>query len=384
MSGQVSSFLQQLAFVRSRAAQRRMAPVIAAFVVAGGLYAFLAPRWFRSVLTVLPVKQQRGGISGLLGPELAGLAAGLDAGGGGAADAARISAVLQSITVTDAVIDKFDLRQRYGETYQETARAALWRHCEVKALPKPNLVQLSCEDQDPRFVQAMLDYFAEYGNQVFRRVGASSASEEVAFLEKRVKELRQQADEAASRMREFQETHKIVDLDTQAKAVVSAMAQLNSERMAKQLELDYARTFATADEPSVRTLESQLGVMGRRMRTLEDESAADGGAPAKDRGVFPTALSVPRLRTEFETLYRDRKVAEATLIYALERLEGARANVAREVSTFQVLDPPALPTRHSRPKRSYVLALSLLLGVAAAVGAEWWRTAGAAAAAKVV
>ena len=376
-----------LSFLRSRPVQKRIAAITLACAVAGGLYGLLAPKWYRSVLTVVPAKAQRGGgLSSLLGGEAAGLAAGFLEGSAGGADAARITAVLQSIAVTDAVIEKFDLRTRYSEKYQETAREALWRHCDLKTLPKPQLVQLSCEDKDPRFVQQMLAYFAEYGNQVFRRIGVSSASEEVRFLEKRVAELRQQADDTAKRMRDFQETHKIIDLDTQAKAVVSALAALNNQRISKQLELDYARTFSSREEPSLRQLESQLSVMGDKVRNLEELPAA-GPVPtdkqnrrgAGTNGMFPAALEVPKLRAEFETLYRERKVSEATLVFALERLEGAKANEARDVSTFLVLDPPTLPTRKSRPKRLSVVGIFMVLGLAAAFGYEAWK-AGAIAA----
>jgi LPS O-antigen subunit length determinant protein (WzzB/FepE family) len=90
--------------------------------------------------------------------------------------------------------------------------------------------------------------------------------------------------------------------------------------------------------------------------------------------MFPAALAVPKLRAEFETLYRDRKVAEATLVFALERLEAAAANEARDVSTFVVLDFPTVPTRKSRPKRLLILLLSTVLAVLGAVSWEWWRS----------
>ncbi len=378
-----------LSFLRNRAVQKRIAVVTLACAAVGLIYGLVVPKWYRSTLTVVPAKSQKaGGLSTLIGGEFAGLAAGFDSPLGGA-DVARIAAVLQSVSVTDAVIEKFDLRSRYQEKYQEKARDALWRHCDVKTLIKPQLVQLSCEDKDPRFVQQMLSFFAEYGNQVFRRVGVSSASEEVRFLEKRVGELRQQADDTAARMREFQEKYKIVDLDTQAKAVVSALAALNSQRISKQLELDYARTFSAKDEPTMQQLRSQLSVMGGRVRDLEEASPATappaekqpaekagrrGSEPGKS--MFPPALEVPKLRAEFEELYRDRKVAEATLIFALERLEGARANEARDVSTFLVLDHPTVPTKKSRPQRLLILAITLIGGLALSLGLELLRFAG--------
>lgn len=375
-----------LSFLRSRAAIKRIAFVTIACALAALLYALLAPKWYRSVLTVVPTKSQKPAFSSALSGDLGGLAAGLDASFGGA-DVQRIAAVLQSIAVTDAVIDNFHLRTRYKRQYQETTRDALWDHCDVKALPKPNLVQLSCEDKDPRFVQQMLAYFAEYGNQVFRRIGVSSASEQVRFLEKRVAELRQQADDSALRMREFQEKYQIVDLETQTKAVVSTMASLQSQRISKQLELEYARTFSSQDEATLQQLQSQVSVINDKLRDLQDPAVVSTQRPeqrtrrGKDGtgGMFPAALSVPKLRAEFEVLHRDRKVSEATLVFALERLEAARADEARDTSTFLVLDPPALPTRHYRPKRSVILAIVTFMGLVGALGYEWLKSVGGAA-----
>jgi uncharacterized protein involved in exopolysaccharide biosynthesis len=370
-----------LSFLRGRAVLKRIAMVTAGFAVAGALYGLLAPRWYRSELVVVPGKSQKsGGLASLLGGDLAGLAANMDSPLGGGAETARIAAVLKSNAVSDAVIEKFDLKARYDEKYQELARDELWRHCSVRTIPKPNLVELSCEDKDPRFVLELLRYFAELGNDVFRRVNVGSASEEARFLERRVVDLRKQADEAATRIREFQETHQIVDLDSQARALVTSVAAVNAQRITKKMELDYARRFAARDEASTRQLESQLSIVNETLRDLEVQhedpsGTATAGTPAKggSRGLFPAAMAVPRLRAEFEKLYRDRKVAEATLVFALDRLEGARAAEARDVSTFQVLDPPTLPTRRTRPRTSVSVAVAALAGLLAAVAFELWK-----------
>jgi capsule polysaccharide export protein KpsE/RkpR len=371
-----------LSFLRDPTAQRRIALITLAFGLAGALYWLVAPKWYRSTLTIVPAGAPKSsGISALMGGDLGGLAAGLGASIG-SADVARIGAVLQSAAVSDAVAQKFDLQSRYGVGHPEGARDALWQHCDVKTLPKPSLVQVSCEDKDQRFAQSMLTFFADYGNQVFRRVSVSSATEEVRFLERRIAELRQQAEAAAGRVREFQEKHQIVELEAQARAVVSAMAVLNGQRIAKQMELGYARTFSSRDEATARQLASQLSVMDEQLQNLEEPLLPPGLAGAgasedrKERsGMLPAAIAVPKLRAEYETLLRDRKVAEATLIFALERLEGAKASEAREVSTFQVLDPPTLPERHSSPLRSMTTLQFAALGFVGALVYEWRRRA---------
>jgi len=370
----------ELSFLRLPRARRSIALGAAAGAALGVLYWAVAPRWYQSTLTVVPAKAPAaGGISGLLGGDLGGLAAGFGALGGATADNARIAAVLQSTAVTDEVIAKFDLKSRYSNRTQEATRESVWAHCGVRTIPKPNLVQLWCEDREPKFAQEMVANFAEIGNRVFARVNIGSASEEVRYLESRVVDLRRQADEAATRVREFQEHHQIVDLESQARAVVSSLAAINAQRVTKKLELEYARAFSSPDEAGSRQLMSQLSVLDGQLRDLEEPKGAEdvGGGPsvpARSPGLFPRALSVPKLRSEYEKLYRDRKVAEASLVFALDRLEGAKASEARNVSTFQVLDPPTLPTRKSRPQGSITLALGLAAGVGLASALEYLRS----------
>jgi tyrosine-protein kinase Etk/Wzc len=371
-----------VSFLKSRKVQARIAAGTLALAVGGLLYGLLAPKWYRSAIAVVPAASQKSsGIASLLGGELGGLASGFGLSAAGSADVARIAAVLQSAAVSDAVIQKFDLRSRYGAKYQENAREVLWAHCDIRTLTKPGLVQLSCEDKDPKFAQEMLTFFADFGNQAFRRVSTGSASEEVRFLERRIAELRRDADEASGRIREFQEKYQIVDLENQAKAVVSSVATLNSQRIAKQMELDYAKGFSSADEAGMRQLESQLLVVNEQLRDLEgphvgsrSNGARTVGVRETGAGMFPSALAVPKLRAEYEKLYRDRKVAEATLLFGLDRLEGAKAAEARDVSTFVVLDPATLPTRKARPAIRETALAGAVLGLLLSLAMEWWKS----------
>ncbi len=341
----------------------RIAVIAAAGLCLAVLYVLLAPSWYSSTLTVVPATPSKGG----LGTQLAGaLGAAIDLPGdlSGNADVERIAAVLESTSMADAVIAKFDLRTRYDETYIEHARKRLWSHCSTRIDRKAKLVALTCEDKDPKFVQSMLEYFGEYGNAMFRRVSTSSASEEVKFLEQRVAEMRKETDEAAQRLREFEEKHKIVDLESQSRAVVSTMASLRSQEIAKELQLSYLNSFSAKDESTAIQLRQQLDVMGAKFRRLEnDEQSASEASRSAKANIFPAALSVPRLRFELEQLYRDKKIHEADLLLLMQRLEMAHVNEARDTSTFVIFDPPALPTYRSRPKRLLVLVVGFLGGL---------------------
>jgi len=375
-----------------RAVLVRTAVVTAAFSVAGLAYGFLAPKWYTATVAIMPARAQRSGLgalSGLLGGDVAGIAASFDALGGGT-DVQRIAAVLESNAVADDVVQKFRLMERYDETTVEATREELWSHCSVKPATKPALVQLACEDKEPQLVREMVEYFAERGNEVFRAVSVGAAREEVRYLERRVEELRHEADDRAEKLRSFQEEHRIVDIDSQGRSLVAAFSALQSQRITKQLELDVARSYSNPAESTVRQLASQLAAIDSSLMELQgpEPSAATAPrasvtpstspartptSPGLSPGLLPHALAVPGLRADYERLFRDRRVAEASLIFALDRLEGARANEARDTSTYQVLDPPTVPTRRSRPRRFRILLASMAFGLLAAVSTEFWR-----------
>jgi tyrosine-protein kinase Etk/Wzc len=367
-----------LSFLRQRDVLVRIGAVTLAFALVGVAYALFAPRSYKSQMTVVPATTSRStGIASLLGGELGGMS-GLGGIGVGGADLGRIAAVLQSTSVADAVIERSGLKQRTGVKLQEAARDLFWGMCDVKIVPKSSTLVVACEDGDPAFAQSLLATLGEVGNQAFRRVTSSSASEEVRYLERRTAELTAAADEAARRMKEFQEKHQIVDLDSQARAVVSSAAVLHGQLINKRMELDYTREFASSDDPGTRQLESQLSVVEESLRDLEQprkagRGAAGGAGVGDGGGMFPAALSVPKLRAEFEKLARDRRVAEATVVLSYDRLEAARAAEARDVSTFQVLDPPTLPTRKSRPRGLVSVVTAAALGFTLSLLVELWR-----------
>src|SRR5205814_4852649 len=131
------------------------------------VYALLAPNWYQSTLSVVPATPSK---SGALGSQIAGALGGaLDIPELGVnADVERIAAVFESTSVTDAVIRKFDLMKRYKQKYVEHTRKELWSHCSLRIDRRARVVALTCEDREPAFVQQMLTYFGEYGNEVFR------------------------------------------------------------------------------------------------------------------------------------------------------------------------------------------------------------------------
>lgn len=359
-------------------------------------YLLSAPGWYSSTLAVVPAPGTKSSSPG--SAAAAALGADLPIDIGNSFDVDRIAAVLQSRSVTDAVIEKFNLIERYGTSHLEPTRKRLWRLCGLHSDKKAKIISLTCEDKDPKFAQSIAAYFGEVGNEVFRRVNNGADHEEAQFLERRVAEVRKDADESARKLRQFEETHKIVDLEAQSKAVVSTMASLRGQEISKQLQLSYLNRFAASDEATSAQLRQQLQIIDLKLRHLDEPEdvevsipAVAGPAAGEGRRMeaarasfFPAAMQVPQLQFELGQLIRDRKIHETHLMLLMARLEQAKVNEARDTSAFEVLDAPSVATYRSHPVTELVLLLGAILGLLAglswALGPAYLRALRAAAA----
>lgn len=340
-------------------------------------YARLAPAWYSSTLSVVPSQHSTNVISALA----ANLPASLDAG---STDVQRIQAVLTSTSVLDEVIERFDLDKRYGTSYREQTREELRRHCVTDIDRKSGVVSLTCEDTDPLFAKDLASSFGAIGNRVFKRISASSAHEERVFLEKEVEKAKREVDDASVRLRDFSEKHKIIDLPEQSKAVISAMASIKGELLSKQLELSYLSGFSSRGEASVVQLRQQIAILESKLSQLEaaqrvsaPSTNVGSGAGAGSADFFPGALNVPELRFQLEQLLREQKTKETVLALMTERYEMAKADEARDTSTFSILDQPVTATHKSRPRGSKLVPAGAALGAVIAATwillPIWWR-----------
>jgi capsule polysaccharide export protein KpsE/RkpR len=268
----------------------------------------------------------------------------------------------------------------------------------VRAEKKPGTVTVTCEDKSPQRARDLATFFGEYGNQVFRRISHSSAREERAFLETRVAQARRDMDEAALRLREFQEQNKVIDLTEQGRAVVSAMASIRAELLSKQMQLSFQDGYSAREEGTSDQLRRQVTILESKLHSLEEDThrlmpqsapaghqpaapapRKKGRAAATDDGarVFPAAMDMPKLRYELERRFREQKIQETLFVLLTQRYETARVNEARDTSTFQILDIPTIPTKKARPKRIMVATTGLMLGLVAGlawvVGPPWLR-----------
>jgi tyrosine-protein kinase Etk/Wzc len=341
---------------------------------AGIVHYLYADKWYEASIMIVPKESELGMAASRFGdlPVDLGIGSSLSY-----SDSERIAAVLQSRSVSDAVIEKFDLLKRYEVTKIEKARKQLWSLCSTTVDKKPNLVSLTCEDKDPAIARDMAEYFGQAGDAGFRRIASSSAGEQRKFLALRTVEAKRDLEAASDALRRFGEKHKIIDLPEQGKAVVSALATLEGDLISKRIQLSYLKGFATDDEASAAQLRQQMDIVKNELQRLEDSRAGAGRDTGLRPGsVFPPAMAIPGLRAELEGLYREQKIRETVFLMMTERHEALKVEEAKDIASFVVFDHAVEPTHRIRPRLRMVpigFALGFILGLLVLIVPAWWR-----------
>ena len=158
--------------------------------------------------------------------------------------------LLTSRTVEDAMIKRFGLMQEYREKRLSDARKELERRTSASVGTKDGLIRISVEDHNPQRSADLANGYVEE----FRKLSASLAISEAArrrlFFEQQLQETKQNLTAAEDAMTKTQQSTGVLQIDSQARSLIESAAVLRAQVMAKQVQIEGMRSFATDDNPS--------------------------------------------------------------------------------------------------------------------------------------
>ena len=264
--------------------------------------------------------------------------------------------VLQSQTVEDRVIAKLGLMGVYSEKYLEDARKALEKHTSISTSAKTGIIRISVWDKKPARAAEIAKAYVTELNQVLAEVNTSLAHRERLFLEERLRQIGQQSEADAKEFALFASQNAAVDIPSQAKAMVTASAELESQVIAAESQLKGLEQIYTANNSRVRSLQGRVDELKRQA----EKFGGKGIDPAKgtelaSSDLYPSVRQLPLLGVKYLDLYRRAKVDDAVFELLTKEYEIAKIQEAREVPTAQVLDAATIPEKKSSPYRLLII-----------------------------
>jgi len=286
--------------------------------------------------------------------------------------------VIQSRTVEDRVIDKLGLMNVYWDRYLEDARKQLENNTNITVGPRTGIISIEVTDKKPDRAAAIARAYVTELNQILAEVNTSSAHRERVFLEERLEEVKKRSEADAKEFSLFASENAAVDIPSQAKAMVAAGAELQSQMIVVQSELKGLEQIYTADNARVRAAQARFNELkrqaekfgGKDVDVTKDESLAHSE-------LYPSVRQLPLLGVKYLELYRRTKIDDAVFELLTKEYEIAKLQEAREIPVAQVLDVASVPEKKSSPHRLVVMLVGAILGLAFAcaylVGRLIWR-----------
>jgi uncharacterized protein involved in exopolysaccharide biosynthesis len=280
-------------------------------------------------------------------------------------------AMLKSETVEDGMVHDFDRQREYHKKLLSDARKAFEKHATVDGSGKDGLIHISVEARSPdRAVQLANGYVDEYRN-LSQHLAMTEAQQRALFFQQQLEEAKNNLASAEVALQKTEQTTGLIELDSQARALIASAATLRAQIAAKEVQIQAMKTFASGGNAQLIETEQELAGMQAQLAKL-------GGAEDN-----PNALIMPKGKLtegglEYVRKLRDVKYYETIFDILARQFEIAKLDEAKEGSLIQVVDPAVRPDRKSFPKRTIIVLISTFAGLfvgilAALVQAGWTR-----------
>ena len=296
---------------------------------------------------IMPPQQQQSSASSALASlgALAGLAGG--AAGIKSPDEMYV-AFMGSDRFLNALIARFHLQERYHTKTLIDTRTLLKSKAKVMPDKKSGLISIEFEDEDPQFAAEVANAHVQELGRMLDMLAVTDAQQRRVFFESQIKKVQENLSSAEIAFRQAKEKSGMQVTSVIAETGVRASAELRGQIAAREVQLQSLSRFATAQNPDVQRIASELSAERAQLKKLEQGSGQ----------VVGTTLQLEAVKS-----YRDMKVQEAMLEVLIKQFELARVDEAKEGPLIQVVDLATPPERRSKPKRTLIVLASALAGL---------------------
>jgi capsule polysaccharide export protein KpsE/RkpR len=334
---------------------------------------FVIPKRYTAIASIMPPDS---GSAGSMLMSALSSKGGLGALGGLAASllhdhnsTALYISLLESGTIANHLIDRFDLRKEYRKRYYVEAAKHLAHETKITDDKKSGVITIKVEDTDPVRARDLAQAYLEELNRLVNQTSTSSARQERIFIEHRLSSVQNDLENAQIELSDFSSKNTTVDITAQTRAMVDVGARLEGEIVAEQSGLESLRQVYTDDNVRVREAQARIGVLQRELNKLAGSSTpaplASASSPQTAGELYPPLRQLPRLAVRYTDLFRRVKVEETVFELLTQQYEMARLEEAKDVPVVKVIDPPGIPEKKSFPPRVILSLVLTLLAFAA-------------------
>jgi tyrosine-protein kinase Etk/Wzc len=276
---------------------------------------------------------------------------------------------LKSRTVSDAIIDRFDLITlykmqrflgRWRKYTRDDARDDLTSLAVIET-DESGIISTSVQDNDPQKSADMANAFVDELRKLVMDMTTKEARERRAFFQEQFKETFKALTKAEEDLKQFEQETGALQIDEQARAVMAGIAALEAQIAAKEIEMKVIKTYATQQNTDLKRAQEQLNAMREERKKLEAEEPFHNSS----KTLIPVG-QVPQLFTEYLRKQRELKYQQVLYDVLLKQYEAARLEEAKDSVTLKTVSTAIPPEKVYKPK--WILVTIIMTGIAFFLG----------------
>jgi tyrosine-protein kinase Etk/Wzc len=320
--------------------------------------AFLLPKKYTATVLLMPPQQGSSSLGSMLSSQLGSLGAMAQLAGGSLGlknPNDMYVAMLESDTVEDGMIHHFGLQQEYHDKLLSVARKDLESHATIDGNGKDGLIHISMQDRNPQRAAQLANGYVEEFRKLSQNLAITEASQRVLFFGKELENAKNNLANAEEALKQTEQTTGLIELGSQAQALIQSAAVLRAQITAKEVEIQAMQTYATGEN-------AQLVEAQQELDGLRSQLAKLGGSEENPDSLIVPKGKVPEAGLEYVRKLREVKYNEAIFDILLRQFELAKLDQAKEGALVQVVDPAIVPDHKSSPKRALIVSVSTIIG----------------------
>jgi len=302
-----------------------------------GISFAIAPT-FTAKTQFLPPQQQQSAAASMLASlgalgGLAGAATGIKS------PADQYIAFMKSVSLQDALIERFKLMERYEAKLRADTRRELTDNIRISS-GKNGLISLEADDKDPKFAADLANAHVEELRHLLGRLAVTEAQQRRMFFEKQLQITKENLFKADVALKSSGINSSV--LKSSPSSAVEAVARLKAGINVQEVKLGSMRNYLTENSPEFKQAMSELGSLKTQLAKAEKEEPAAQGA------------------SDYVARYREFKYQETMFELFAKQFELAKVDESREGAVIQVLDIAEPPERKAKPKKAMIAIIATL------------------------
>jgi len=323
--------------------------VTAISCIASVIITLLMPNWYSATVNAVPPKKA---IGSLFENAMTNISStlrefGLTKLGGGQTEGYSYLVLLNSRTVKDSMIIRFDLAKEYDipDSLHSEILKEFEDNIEIEYETEGNY-SITATDKNKNRVAEMANTYINISNNLAEKILHAEATKSREYIEKRLNAVDSTLRNISDSLQKFsRKTFLFSPLD-QAKSISTAYADIKAELIQQEIMHELLKNKYGENDPYTQIQKDLIGKIRNKVSEVETKPGFAGNFPLKN--ATSVGIEYLRLYAEYETFSKVKGFLQPMF-------EDAKLDESRQTMSLVVVDTAIKPDKKTKPKRSLIV-----------------------------